>query len=48
MIRVRDGHTWDYRARYGHLVMRGTRTVSCGDWCALREDVQVRHVGAAA
>ena len=48
MIRVRDAHTWDYRARYGHLLIRGTRTVSCGDWCALREDVQVRHMDAAA
>lgn len=48
MIRLRDASTWEYRARYGHLLQRGRHTIACGDWCTLREDVQVRHVDAAA
>lgn len=49
MIRVRDGSTWEYRARYGHLLQRGKNTVSCGDWCALREDAGPSgHADAAA
>ena len=30
-----DYCTWDYATRYGHLVIRGERTVACGDFCAL-------------
>ena len=49
VIRVRDGSTWEYRARYGHLLQRGKNTVSCGDWCALREDAGPSgHADAAA
>lgn len=30
----RDFNTWDY-AKYAPLLVRGQRTISCGDWCAL-------------
>lgn len=32
-----DHNTWNYERRYGHLVREGRVTVSCGDWCALKE-----------
>jgi hypothetical protein len=31
----KDGNTWEYRKRYGHLLRYGSRSVSCGDWAAL-------------
>lgn len=29
-----DFSTWDYQARYGHLLLRGKITVKCGDFVA--------------
>lgn len=49
VIRVKAGTSWEYQARYGHLLRRGTLTVSCGDWCALREDTEhIQALDAAA
>jgi hypothetical protein len=31
-----DYNTWDYEARYGHLITEGFITVACGDWCAMK------------
>lgn len=31
----KDYNTWNYPARYGHLVRRGRRVVTCGDHTAL-------------
>lgn len=30
-----DFNTWEYESKYGDKVIRGNKTVSCGDWCAL-------------
>jgi hypothetical protein len=34
----RDFNTWDYALRYKSKVVNGKRSVSCGDWCALKEE----------
>ncbi len=30
-----DYNTWDYTTKYDHLVVVGSSTVACGDFCAL-------------
>lgn len=35
-----DGNTWQWRDRYGHLVIKGKHTVSCGDWITRKEQGQ--------
>lgn len=32
---AKNGNTWEYEARYGHLVQHGKHTVSIGDYCAI-------------
>ena len=40
---VADANTWDYQARYGHIVVRRRVGVSCGDWAALEGPSRQRN-----
>lgn len=31
----RDANSWDYKDRYRSMVILGSVTVSCGQWCAM-------------
>lgn len=33
----RDGSTWDYEKRYGHLVTETDLVVTCGDFSAFKD-----------
>ncbi len=35
-----DFNTWDYHERYGSLLTHGNRTVACGDYIAVRDDLE--------
>lgn len=34
----KDWNTWQYQARYGHLLTEGQYSVACGDFAALKEN----------
>lgn len=36
----RDGNTWLYEQRYGHLVESSSLTWLCGDWSAFKDGRQ--------
>lgn len=38
-----DWNTWDYERRYGHRVMTGKYSVSCGDFAALLPKKEENH-----
>ncbi len=33
-----DWSTWEYRHRYGHLVVEGRHTIGCGDWATFKAE----------
>ncbi len=39
----KDWNTWDYAAKYGHLVQEGKLSVLCGDFCALKIPTPAGH-----
>ena len=34
----KDFNTWQYAARYGHMLEEGAHTWLCGDWSALKSE----------